>query len=93
MSETAPPEWIESEQWLIFISDRPSAPGQVDQHGLREWWSDLRGKRLDDAKADFRRIFGQIEQIVKDLPSPVRGYGIEELEVGWHSQQKASLPS
>ena len=82
MAETSPPEWVASDQWLIFISDRPFTPGQVEQHGLREWWSDLRGKRLDDAKADFRRVFGQIEQIVKDLPSPVRGYGVEELEIG-----------
>jgi hypothetical protein len=82
MAEPSPPEWVASEQWLVFISDRPLVPGEVDQHGLREWWSDLRGRRLDDAKADFRRVFGQVEQLVKDLPPSIHGYGIEELEVG-----------
>lgn len=80
--EMSPPEWIASEQWLVFISDRPFHPGETDQHGLREWWSDLRGRKLDDAKADFCRVFGQIEQLVSDLPHSIRGYGVEELEVG-----------
>lgn len=82
MAEMSPPEWVASEQWLVFISDHPLAPGEVDQHGLREWWSDLRGRKLDDAKADFRRVFGQVEQLVSDLPHSIKGYGIEELEVG-----------
>ena len=82
MAETSPPEWVASDQWLVFISDRPLSPGEVDQHGLREWWSNLHGRSLDEAKADFRRVFSQVEQLVTYLPRSVQGYGIEELEVG-----------
>lgn len=82
MSETSPPEWVASEQWLVFISDHPFFPGEVEQHGLREWWSDVRGRKLDDVRADFRRVFGQVEQLVSDIPRSIKRYDIEELEIG-----------
>lgn len=82
MAEMSQPEWVASEQWLVFISGRPLTPGEVDQHGLRDWWADLRGRKLDDVKADFRRVLGQVEHLVSDLPHSIKGYGIEELEVG-----------
>lgn len=82
MAEVSQPEWTTSDDWMVFISDRPLGPGEVEQHGLREWWSDLRGRKLEDAKVDFRRVFGQVEQLVNDLPRSIKGYGIEELELG-----------
>jgi hypothetical protein len=82
MANPSPPEWVASDQWLVFISDRPSQPGAVDQHGLQEWWTNLRARRLDDVQADFGRVFGQVAQLLKDLPHPIRGYAVEEFEIG-----------
>lgn len=82
MSDDTIPAWLSHDDWMILISDRPSLPGDVEEHGLKDWWRNLTAKPIEDGKAEFQRIFFQIDQLLSGVPKGFREFETESLEIG-----------
>src|SRR5215831_4618228 len=76
---TGRPDWLNSDEWVVFISDSQLAPGETEEHAAGAWWQGLRARRKQDLEADLARIGRQIEDLIKVVPQEPQGFRLTEL--------------
>jgi hypothetical protein len=73
------PDWLSSDEWIVFISDSQLAPGETEEHAAGAWWQGLRARPKQDMEKDLARIGRQIEDLIKVVPQEPQGFRLTEL--------------
>lgn len=81
-----------SDEEVLFQRAHALAPGEAEQHGLKELAAGLFGRKLEDVKADWERVSEQIRQMISaTATSKPEGFRLDEVRVALAFNAKGKL--
>jgi hypothetical protein len=67
---------------VLFQGEKRLEPGQVQLHSLSDLSGKLFGRRLQDVKADWKKVSAQVKEMMESVVAEVpKGFAFESVEV------------
>lgn len=87
-------DWLNDPDLVIFEGKEPPLkPGEVEEHafGIEKITDRLFGRRIEEVKADWQRVSGQIQQMLQAIASvAAENFAMDTVEIslGFSAQGK-----
>jgi hypothetical protein len=67
---------------VLFAGPSRLLPGDVELHGLKEVTDRIFGKKLEDVKADWQKVFSQIREMLEETGTETpKGFSLDNVTV------------
>lgn len=77
-----PKDNIDDPGIVLFQGETPLPPGGVELHSLKEITGKLFGRKLEDVKADWKKVSRQVKEMMDSVVTEVpKGFTFESIEV------------
>lgn len=83
---------IDDQDIVLFEGSTALQPGEVEVHGLKGiqgFGGRLFGRKLDEVKADWHKVFGQAQEMIEAAqPESPKGFGLDTVTIslGFNAQ-------
>lgn len=82
MAKRKPKKMIDNSNIVLFQGEKHLDPGQVQLHSLSEVAGKLFGRKLEDVKADWKKVSLQVKEMMESVVAQVpKGFTFETVEV------------
>jgi hypothetical protein len=73
---------LDDSEIVLFQGEKHFEPGQVELHSLSDLTGKLFGRKLEDVKADWRKVSLQVKEMMESVVAQVpKGFTFETVEV------------
>jgi hypothetical protein len=83
-----------NEDVVLFQSSAATqlAPGEFEEHGLRDMARGLFGRKIEEVKADWKKVTAQIQEMIQSTESAQpAGFGLESVTISLGFNAKGQL--